>query len=72
MCFENVPYKVFIVEKIGFRTALRQCEIHSKSQPLLQKICLSYTSEILTAYVRMCLCVHALACVHRLRATLII
>ena len=51
--------RLFIVEKMGFETASRLCEIHSKPQPLLQKICISYASETLTAYAKMCLGTHA-------------
>ena len=54
---------------MGFGTASRQCGIHSKSQPLLHKTFLSYASETLVAYVRTCLCTHALARVHKLRPT---
>ena len=43
--------RLFIVEKMGFGMTPRRCGIHSKPQPLLQKICLSYASEILAAYV---------------------
>ena len=54
--------RFFIVEKIGLGMASRQCGIHSKSQPLLQKICLFHAFEMLAAYVgtscvrKMCLC----------------
>ena len=41
------PVRLFIVEKMGFQTAPRRCEISSKPQPLLQKICLSYAFETL-------------------------
>ena len=51
--------RLFIVEKIGFGTAPRRCKIHSKSQPLLQKTCLSYVFETLATYARTCL--HTLA-----------
>ena len=57
---------------MGFGTALRRCGIHSKPQSLLQKTCLSYTSETLDAYARMCLRMHPLACVGRLWVTLVI
>ena len=66
------PVRLFIVEKMGFRTAPRRYEISSKPQPLLQKNCLSYTSETLVEYTGMCLPTHALAHVHRPRATLVI
>ena len=61
--------RIYIVEKIGFGTALKQCEIRSKPQPLLQKTCLSYTFETVVMYGGICLCMHALACVHRLQQT---
>ena len=66
MCFENVPCKAFYNEKMGFGTTPRRCGIHSKPQPLLQKTCLSYASEIIAAYTRLCLRMHALARVRRL------
>jgi len=56
-----------MVEKIGFGTAPKRCEIRFKSQPLLLKTCLSYAFETLAAYARMCLRTHALACARRLR-----
>ena len=46
---------------MGFGTAPKRCGIHSKPQPLLQKTYLSYTSETLATYARMCLCTHTLA-----------
>ena len=55
MCFEMYHIKLFIVEKMGFGTAPRRCGIHSKSHPLLLKTCISYTSETLALYARMCL-----------------
>ena len=61
--------RLFIVEKMGFGTAPRQCGIRSKPQSLLQKTCLSYASKILAAYTRMCLHTHALACIRRPRPT---
>ena len=59
--------RLFVVEKMGFGMAPRQCGIHSKPQPLLAllKTCLSYTSETLAAYIRMCLRKYALARVCR-------
>ena len=57
---------------MGFGITPRQCEIHFKPQPLLHKTYLSYTSETLAAYVGMCLRMHALACVHRPKAILVI
>ena len=45
---------------MGFGTTPKQCGIHSKSQSLFQKSCLSYASETLATYARMCLCMHAL------------
>ena len=65
MCFENVSGKAFYSEKMGFGMVHRQCEIHSKPQPLLQKTCISYTSETLAMYVGMCLRTHALAYVRK-------
>ena len=56
----------------------RQCEIHSKSQPLLQKTCfyyyflLLYIFETLAMYAGVCLRVHTLAHVRGLKATLVI
>ena len=61
--------RLFIVEKMGFGTAPRQCGIRSKPQPLLQKTCLSYAFETLATYAKMCLRMHALTCVHRPRLT---
>ena len=55
--------RLYIVEKMGFGMAPRQCEIHSKPQLLLQKTCLSYAFETLVAYVGMCLRKPALASV---------
>ena len=55
--------RLFIMEKMGFETALRQCEIHSKLQPLLQKTCIFQASETLAAYTGVCLRTHALACI---------
>ena len=52
---------------MGFGMAPKRCGIRFKSQPLLQKTCLSYTSETLAAYAKMCLCTHALARVRKLR-----
>ena len=52
--------RLYIVEKMGFGTASKQCEIHSKPQPLLQKTCSFYVSETLAAYARVCLHTHAL------------
>ena len=40
--------------------APRQCEIHSKPQPLLWKTCISYAFETLAAYAGMCACVRRL------------
>ena len=53
--------RLYIVEKIRFETATRRYEIHSKLQPLLQKTCLFYVSETLTAFEGVCLHTHALA-----------
>ena len=61
--------RFFIIEKMGFGTAPKQCGIHSKPQPLLQKTCIFHTSETLAVYKRMCLCMHALAHVCRLLPT---
>ena len=63
---------LFIVEKMEFGMTPKQCGIHFKPQPLLQKTSLSYASETLTTHARMCLCTHALVCVRRPRATLVI
>jgi len=57
------------VEKMGFETALRQCGIYSKPQPLLQKTCLFYVSETLAAYIGVCLRTHALAHICKLLPT---
>ena len=54
---------------MGFGMAPRQCGIHFKPQPLLQKTYLSYASKTLAAYIGMCLCMHALARVCRPRPT---
>ena len=54
---------------MGSGTAPRQCGVHSRSQPLLQKTCLSYASETLAVYIRMSLRTHALARINRLRLT---
>ena len=61
--------KLFIVEKMGFGTAPRRCEIHSKPQSLLQKTCLSYVFETLAMYARTCLHTLALACVRKPQLT---
>ena len=63
--------RLYIVEKIGFGTASKQCGIRSKPQPLLQKNRLSYTFETLAAYTGTCLRMHTLARICKLRATLI-
>ena len=47
--------KLFIIEKIGFGMTPKRCGIHFKPQPLLQKTCMSYSSETLVAYTGMCL-----------------
>ena len=57
--------KLYTMEKMGFETTPRRCEIHSKSQPLLQKTCIFYIFEILTWYTGVCLRTHALAYVCR-------
>ena len=57
--------RLFIVEKLGFGTALGRCEIHSKPYPLMQKTYISYTSENLAACAGMCLRIHALAHIRR-------
>ena len=61
--------RLFIIEKMGFGMAPRRCKIRSKSQSLLQKTYISYTSKTLATYARMCLRTHALARVCRLRPT---
>ena len=54
VCFENVPCKaLYNGKKWGFEVVPRRCGVHSKPQPLLQKTCLSYTSETLATYVGM-------------------
>ena len=63
---------LFIVEKMGFGTDLKQCRSHSKPQPLLQKTCLSYAYKTIAAFTIMYLRSHALARVCRPRATLVI
>ena len=57
--------RLFIVEKMGFGMAPKQCEIYSKPQPLLKKSFLSYTSKTQAVYAGMCLHTRALARVHR-------
>ena len=49
--------------------APKRCEIRFKPQPLLQKTCLFYASEMLAPYSRMCLRMHALAHIRRPRLT---
>ena len=67
-----------MVEKMGFGTTPRRCGICSKPRSLLQKTCLSYTSETLAVYVGICLRtragLHMQAATHvwRPRATLVI
>ena len=61
--------RLFIVEKIGFGIAPRQCGIYFKPQPLLQKTCFSYAFETIAAYARMCLRTHALARIRKLQLT---
>ena len=51
LCVLKMYYvRFFIVENIGFGKAPRRRGIHSKTQPLLQKTCLSYVSETLATY----------------------
>ena len=57
---------------MGFGMAPRRCGIHSKPSPLFQKTYTFHTFETLAAYAGMCLRMHALARVCRLRATLVI
>ena len=52
--------------------APKQCGIRFKPQSLLQKTCISYTFDTLAAYTGMCLHTHALARVHKSKATLVI
>ena len=53
LCILKMYYvRLFIVEKMGFRMAPRQCEIHSKPQPLLQETCFSYAFETLACVRR--------------------
>ena len=54
---------------MGFGMISRQCGIHSKPQPLLQKTCLFNTSETLAMYGGVCLCTNALAHVCKLLPT---
>ena len=56
MCLKMYHVRLFIVEKMGFGTTPRQCKIHSKPQPLLQKTCISYAFETL-AVTQECVCV---------------
>ena len=72
MCLKMYYVRLFIAEKMGFRAAPKRCGIHSKPQSLLQKTCLSYVSESLAVYTRMCLRMQALAHVCRPMATLVI
>ena len=66
LCVLKMYYvRLYIVEKKGFGMAPRRCGIRSKSQPLLQKTCLSYTFETLVACVGLCLHMHTVACVRR-------
>ena len=66
MCVLKIYHiRHFIVEKMGFGTALKQCGIHSKSQPLLQKTCLFHASKTLAMHTGMCQCTHALAHEHK-------
>ena len=61
--------RFYILEKMGFGMTSRQCGIHSKPQPLLQKTCLFNTSETLAMYGGVCLCTNALAHVCKLLPT---
>ena len=56
-------------KKVISTIKLKGLGIHSKSQPLLQKTCPFHASETLATYAGMCLCTHALACIHRLLLT---
>ena len=60
MFSEIYHVKLYIVEKLGFGTAPKQCGIHSKPQSLMQKTFLLITSKTLTAYAGLCLCMHVL------------
>ena len=65
--------RLFIDEKKKeFGMAPKQCGIRFKPQSLLQKTCISYTFDTLAAYTGMCLHTHALARVHKPKATLVI
>ena len=64
--------RLYIVKKMGFGIAPRRCGIHSKPQLLLQKACLSYTSETLVTYACFSSRTQAVTHVHRPRATLVI
>ena len=61
---------------MGFGTAPRQCEIHSKPQSLLQKTCFSHTFETQVVYkpAYACFgpCTQAAAHIRGKRATLVI
>ena len=54
---------------MGLGMALRRCGIHSKTQPLLQKTCISYAFKTLAAYAGMCMCMLALARIRKPRPT---
>ena len=57
--------RLYIVEKMGFGMAPRQCGIHSKPQPLLWKIYIFHASETLAAYIGVCLYTLDLAHIRR-------
>ena len=65
MFLKKYHVRLFIVEKIGFGAAPKQCGIHSKPQPLLQKTFISYASETLAGCVGSCLRTHAVAHIRR-------
>ena len=61
--------RLFMMEKMGLRTAPRQCGFRSKSQLLLQKTCLSYAFETLVVYAGMYLRTHVVAYLRRPQPT---
>ena len=61
--------RLYIVEKMEFGMAHRQCGIRSKPYLLLQKTYISYAFETLAIYVGTCLCTNALTHVRKPRPT---
>ena len=64
--------RLFTVEKMGFRMAPKQCRIHSKPQPLLQKTLPFHASETLAVYACFGPRTQAIAYIRGPRATLVI